>query len=103
MISPQFSKNMVNSFYVEGLLLADFTQNSTCSGMLVPCLNEHHEPPNNSPIDAGKGWADTLADSLTQSLTDEVTALIRSERHAQNNNKTADWYKAMLMNPRLTA
>ena len=40
---------------------------------------------------------DTPADSLTQSLTDEVTASIRRERHAQNNNKTADWYKAMLM------
>ena len=41
-------------------------------------------------IDAGKGWADTPADSLTQSLADDVTASIRSEHHAQNNNKTAD-------------
>ena len=61
----------------------------------------HHAPPNNLPIDAGKGWVDTPADSLTQSLAEDVTASIRSERHhAQNNNKTADWYKAMLMNPR---
>ena len=47
----------------------------------------HHAPPSNSPIDAGKGWDDTPADSLTQ----------RHLRHAQNNNKTADWYKVMLM------
>ena len=63
----------------------------------------HHEPPNNSPIDAGKGWVDTPADSLTQCLADEVTASIRRERHAQNNNKTAELYKAMLMNPCPTA
>ena len=51
----------------------------------------------------GKGCVDAPAVTLTQSLADEVTASIRRERHSQNNNKTADWYKAMLMNPRPTA
>ena len=31
----------------------------------------HREPPNNSSIDAGKGKADTPADSLTQSLAEQ--------------------------------
>ena len=46
-----------------------------------------------------KAWVDTPADSLTlvQSLDDDVTASIRSERHTQNNNKTTDWYKVVLI------
>ena len=31
----------------------------------------HHEPPNNSPIDDGKGWANMPADSLTQRIANQ--------------------------------
>ena len=65
--------------------------------MLVPCLNDtaNHQTTYSS-IDAGKGKADTPADSLTPSLAE-------SERRALNNNNTADWYKAGLMNARPSA
>ena len=69
--------------------------------MLVPCINDTTDTTHNSSIDAGNGLFNAFADLPKQSLTDDVNnkSPLRSRRdhHAQNNNKGADLYKAMLM------
>ena len=95
---------VVSSFSMEVMQIGlNKTHLPWSRNMLVPCLNDTTNHQTTLPLMQVKAAADTPADSLTQSLADDVTALTRSERHAQNNNKTADWYKAVLMNPRQTA
>ena len=91
-------------FYIFFLAKLAVIITATTAGCLNPCclINDTTNHQTTRPL-MHKGWADTPSDSLTQSLADDVTASIRSERHAQNINKTADWYKAVLMNPRPTA
>ena len=68
--------------------------------MLVPWF---YDPIHNSSYDAGKGLFNAPADLLSQILADDddinkqVSNSMRRKRHPQNNNKTSDLYKAMLM------
>ena len=84
------SKRKMNSYFdvthswselqdMKGALLGPIFSHQVSDGikhlmMYAGTLPQWHQaPPNNSPIDAGKGRVDTPSDSLTQSLANDVT------------------------------